>query len=245
MRDTLKALEELQKVDVQIAQLVKSGSENPKRLAELEAELGSVRSAVEAERRRLDEVEKQKKTTEELLAADKDKVKKWEARLTEQRSPREYTALAREIDIAKKQNETGAEEIVELAKQVETVRDTLESKEASFADTESGLRAEMKQLRDAMDELEGRRKALESKRAKAAQSVPAQMLKRYDIILKRRSTVVVQVINGACSGCHMNLPPQLHNQLRTHARIDTCPSCGRMIYAAEAFEEAEEQKTEA
>lgn len=245
MRDTLKALEELQKVDVQIGQLVKSGSENPKRLAELEAQLGSVRSAVEAERVKLEEVEKQKKATEELLAADKEKVKKWEARLTEQRSPREYTALAREIDIAKKQNETGADEIVSLAKQVETVRDGLETKEASFADTESELRAEMKTLRAAMNELEGRRKALEAQRAKAAQSVPAQMLKRYDVILKRRSTVVVQVVNGACSGCHMNLPPQLHNQLRTHARIDTCPSCGRMIYAAEAFEEAEEQKTEA
>ena len=239
MRDTLKALEELQKVDVQIGQLVKSGSENPKRLAEVEAQLGSVRSAVEVERRKLDEVEKQKKATEELLAADKEKVKKWEARLTEQRSPREYTALAREIDIAKKQNETGAEEIVELAKQVVATRDGLETKEASFADEEGQLRAEMKSLREAMDELDGKRKELEKKRAAAAKSVPEAMLRKYDVILTRRATVIVPVVNGACSGCHMNLPPQQYNQLRTHARIEGCPSCGRMIYSPEAFEAAE------
>ena len=242
MRDTLKALEELQKVDVQIGQLVKSGSENPKRLAELEAQLGSVRSAVEAERRKLEEVEKQKKATEELLAADKEKVKKWEARLTEQRSPREYTALAREIDIAKKQNETGAEEIVELSRQVEATRDGLDAKELSFAEEESTLRAEMKTLRDAMDAVEGRRKELEKQRAAAAKAVPEAMLRKYDVILKRRATVIVPVVNGACSGCHMNLPPQQYNQLRTHARIEGCPSCGRMIYSPEAFEpEAESE----
>ena len=43
-------------------------------------------------------------------------MKKWEARLAEQRSTREYAALAREIDIAKKANLTMAEELVELGK---------------------------------------------------------------------------------------------------------------------------------
>ncbi|AKU89954.1 zinc ribbon domain-containing protein [Vulgatibacter incomptus] len=240
MRDTLKALEELQKVDLQIAELVKGGSENPRRLAELESQLGAGRAAVETDREKLADLEKQKKSVEDLLASDKDKVKKWEARLTEQRSPREYTALAREIDIAKKQNTTASDEIVELAKQAETARDALETRESDFSESQTGLVDEMKSLRAAMEVQDAARKVLDEKRAEAAKAVPAQTLKRYEQIVKRRSSVIVPVVSGACNGCHMNLPPQLNNQLRTNARIDVCPSCSRMIYSPEAFEKAEE-----
>src|SRR5256885_12192852 len=48
------------------------------------------------------------------ISEEKDKVKKWEGRLTEQRSTREYSALAREIDIAKKSNLRSEEHTSEL-----------------------------------------------------------------------------------------------------------------------------------
>ena len=47
-----------------------------------------------------------RRTLEQNIAEEKDKVRKWETRLSEQRSTREYAALAREIDIAKKANIT-------------------------------------------------------------------------------------------------------------------------------------------
>jgi len=240
LRDTLNALVELQKIDTEIAELEKSGSENPKRLAELESELGAGRAAVDAERERLAEVEKQKKSTEDLLATDREKVKKWEARLTEQRSTREYTALAREIDIAKKQNTTASEEIVELAKELEAAHEALSEAEMAFSETEAKLLQEMKTIRSAMTQQENKRKKLEETRAVAAKVVAPMLLKRYEAVLRRRGPVLVQAHNGACDGCHLNLPPQLYNQIRANAKIDVCPSCSRMIYAEEAFEHAEE-----
>lgn len=235
MRDQLKALEALQKIDLQIAELLKGGAENPKRLAELESQLGAARGAVEAERKKLAELERQKKALEEQLAADKDKVKKWEARLTEQRSTREYSALAREIDIAKKQNETAGEEVVELARQGEVTRKVVAERETAFKAAEAALVAQMQQIREDMSDIDSRRQNLDEKRADAARSVPAATLRRYDIIQKRRSMALAPVIGGACQGCHMNVQPQLYNELRTNARLDVCQSCGRMIYSPEAF----------
>lgn len=236
MREQLKALEALQNIDLQIAELLKGGAENPRRLAELESQLGAARGAVESERSKLAEIERQKKAVEDQLAADKDKVKKWEARLAEQRSTREYSALAREIDIAKKQNETASEEIVELARQAESARAAVAEREASFKSAEAALVGQMQEIRGAMADVDGRRKNLDEKRAEAAQHVPPAILRRYDVVQKRRGSVIVPVINGACRGCHMNLPPQMNNEMRTNARIDQCPSCGRMIYSPEAFE---------
>ncbi|WP_373046210.1 zinc ribbon domain-containing protein [Vulgatibacter sp.] len=235
MRDQLKALEALQTIDVQIAELLRSGEEHPRKLAELESQLGAARGAVETERSRLTEIERQKKTLEEQLAADKDKVKKWEGRLSEQRSTREYSALAREIDIAKKQNETASEEVVELARQAEAARSIVSERETSFKTAESAIVAQMQTIRAAMADIDGRRKNLDEKRAEAAKAVPASTLRKYEVIQKKRTTAIVPVVAGACRGCNMNLPPQMNNELRATGRIDSCPSCFRMIYAAEAY----------
>ena len=99
-------------------------------MAELEQELGAARSAIEAERSRLADIERQKRTLEQNITDEKDKVKKWEARLAEQRSTREYSALAREIDIAKKANLTMAEELVELGKTLGAAREAVKAQGA-------------------------------------------------------------------------------------------------------------------
>ena len=53
VKERLKGLEALQNVDLQILELQKAGEAYPKRLAELDAELGAARAATEAERARL------------------------------------------------------------------------------------------------------------------------------------------------------------------------------------------------
>jgi predicted nucleic acid-binding Zn-ribbon protein len=106
LREKLLALAALQKVDLDIAALKKNAEAYPREMSELEKQLGAAKAAVDAERSKLEQLESQKRSLEETIAEDRDKVRKWEARLAEQRSTREYSALAREIDIAKKGQQT-------------------------------------------------------------------------------------------------------------------------------------------
>lgn len=237
MHDLLKALTALQRVDSELDELTRSNREYPTMLAELEARLGAARQSTDAIRQRLTDLEGQKRALEEQLAADREKVKKWEARLAEQRSAREYSALAREIDIAKKQNETAAEEIAELAKQIRQAREELEAAEAAYAEVENEVQADRARIEAALGETSQKQAELNERRKEAAASIPPEMLRRYDLIHERRGNALVPVLNGACTGCHMSLPPQLHNLLRSRPRLDTCPSCGRLIYVPSAFEE--------
>jgi len=232
----LTALEGLQKLDVEIAELDRSGAEYPKRLSTLEAQLEGTRSLVDAELLKLSELEKSKKSKEEELGAAKDRVKKWEARLTEQRTTREYQALAREVDIAKKQNVTLQEEIVELAQAIELQRLAVEEKEAAHKASAGGLLDEAASIRKAQAELDGRKAALAEKRAAQARSCDAALLRRYENIKRKRPTVIAAVKDGTCVGCRMRIPPQMANELRHNGNLETCPSCGRMIYSIEAWE---------
>lgn len=237
MRDKLLALVALQKVDLDIAALKKNAEAYPREMGELEKQLQAAKAAVDAERTRLDDQERQKATLEQTIAEDKDKVRKWEARLTEQRSTREYSALAREIDIAKKGQLTMAEEVQELGRQATIQRELVKAKEAEFTTKTKDLVDRIAALKGKLAEVEAQVKAIDGKRAEAAKEVEGALLKQYDVIRKKRMPAMVSVsAPGTCSGCRMNIPAQKFNQLVASRGIDTCPSCTRMIYAAEVLE---------
>lgn len=236
LREKLKALAKLQQVDMDVAALRKAAEVHPRQMAELEKETGAARSAVEAERSRLADVERQRATLEQNIQDEKEKVKKWEARLAEQRSTREYSALAREIDIAKKANLTMSDELVEMGKSLAVIRDAVKAKENEFVARLERIGAQMGELRAKQNATEGQVKELESRRGDVASGVDATLLRRYDTVRKKKLPAVIGVVAGTCQGCNMSVPPQLYSQLRTGLGTDICPSCNRIIYAVEALE---------
>lgn len=237
MRDKLLALVALQKVDLDIAALKKNAEAYPRESAELEKQLTAARAAVDAERQKLETLETQRRTLEQTIAEDKDKVRKWEARLSEQRSTREYSALAREIDIAKKGQLTMSEEVQELGRQATVQRELVKVKEAEFTSKTKDLVDRVEVLKGKLAEVEAQVKAIDATRAETAKEVDATLLRQYDTIRKKRMPAMVPVSHpGTCSGCRMNIPAQRFNTLVATRGVDTCPSCTRMIYASEVLE---------
>ncbi|MGV3625270.1 MAG: zinc ribbon domain-containing protein [Archangium sp.] len=231
------ALAALQKVDLDIAALKKNAEAYPREMAELEKQLAAAKASVDGERAKLDQFESQKRTLEETISEDKDKVKKWEARLSEQRSTREYSALAREIDIAKKGQLTMTEEVQELGRQGLVQREVVKAKESEFGTATRSLVERIAVLRGKLAEVEAQVKAVDEKRAEAARGVDATLLRQYDVVRKKRMPAMVPVTHpGTCSGCRMNIPAQRFNTLVATKGIDTCPACSRIIYAAETLE---------
>jgi predicted nucleic acid-binding Zn-ribbon protein len=239
LQQKLMALANLQKIDLEIAAVRKAAEGYPRQLAEMEKELTSARGALETERNRLLELDRNRRTLEQKMTDEKDKVRKWEARLAEQRTTREYAALAREIDIAKKTNQTMVEELAELGKSQAAAREAVRGKEQELAARQDTLAGAMAQLRKSIAEVQGQIRTLEEQRAKSTSSVDKIFLHRYDAVRKRRMPALVAVLApGVCQGCNMNVPPQLYNVLRSTLGTDVCPSCHRIIYASEALESA-------
>jgi uncharacterized protein len=237
LRDKLLALAALQKVDLDIAALKKNAEAYPREMSELEKQLNAAKAAVDGERAKLEQFESQRRTLEQTVADDKDKVRKWEARLSEQRSTREYSALAREIDIAKKGQLTMTEEIQELGRQALVQRELVKGKENEFSARTKDLVERIDALKAKLAEVEAQVKAVDVKRTEAAGTVDSSLLRQYDSVRKKRMPAMVPVMHpGTCSGCRMNIPAQRFNTLVATRGIDTCPSCTRIIYASEVLE---------
>ncbi len=239
MRQRLQALAALQKVDLEIASLKKSAESYPKDIAELERQLAAVRGAVEAERSKLDDLDRQKRTLEQTITDDRDKVRKWEGRLSDQRTTREYSALAREIDIAKKGQQTMTEQVQELGKQAALQREVVKAKDGELGARTGDLTDRIATLKQKLVEVEAQVKAIDGKRAEAAKHVEAALLRRYETVRKKRMPAMAPLAApGTCTGCRMNVRAQLYNQLVASLAYDVCPSCQRIIYVEEAVEPA-------
>lgn len=239
MRDKLLALVSLQKVDLDITALRKNAETYPRDIGDLESQLAAAKSAIDAEKSKLDDLDRQRASLEVTMSEDKDKVRKWEARLAEQRTTREYSALAREIDIAKKGQVTMAEDLVEFGKQAALQREVLKSRESELQGRTAELQERIAALKVKLGDVETQILGLDQKRADAAKQVDVTLLRQYDGVRRKRMPALVAVnAPGTCGGCRMNIPAQRYNQLVASRGIDVCPSCNRIIYAAEALADA-------
>jgi predicted nucleic acid-binding Zn-ribbon protein len=233
-RDKLRALEALQKVDLEIRDLAQQAEKHPARLKQIESDRNQARTALDAQRGRLADNERARRQNEQLLQLEKDKVRKWESRLSELKTPREYAALARELDIAKKTNQTADEEIRRLAGEYEELKKATTDLEKALAEKEAVVQSEGKQIQEVLFGLEGQVQVLDKERTKLATLVERSLLSRYERIRKQRGGIaVVPVVGSTCKGCQRNIPPQMANNLRTSNEVLTCPNCHRFIYPAE------------
>ncbi len=233
-REKLKALEELQKVDLKIRDLSAEAEQHPTRLKQIESERNQAKAALDATRGRLADNERGRRQNEQLLGLEKEKVRKWESRLNELKTPREYAALARELDIARKTNQTAEEEIRRLAGEYDELRKAVAAAEQALGEKEAVVAREGREIQDVLDGVQGRMNELEAERKRLVELCDKSLVNKYERIRKQRGGIAVAaVVAGTCKGCQRNIPPQMANNLLTGSDILICPNCHRFIYAAD------------
>ena len=198
---------------------------------------GRISSLVEREGRineqesMIEELEKERRTLEDEMADKIAHVKERQSKMMQVQTSREQTALLKEIEDAKKNVKENEEKIVSIMEQVEKL--TAETTdEKNLLKTEKTLVDEEKEkVKSVIDELSKGKKTKKNKRDKQADAVNGSMIQKYEVLRERRNGLaIVNVLDGVCQGCFMNLPPQKYNMLLRGDQVLECPSCQRLIY---------------
>ena len=198
---------------------------------------GRISSLVEREDRiseqetLIEELEKERRTLEDEMADKIAHVKERQSKMMQVQTSREQTALLKEIEDAKKSVKENEEKIVSIMEQVEKL--TAEAtEEKNLLKAEKTLVDEEKEkVKSVIDELSKGKKTKKNKRDKQADAVNGSMIQKYEILRERRNGLaIVNVLDGVCQGCFMNLPPQKYNMLLRGDQVLECPSCQRLIY---------------
>ena len=231
MQNKMNLLRDLQKIDQEISSIEATRKGYRDELAAFTAEADKVQDMLDQLNDEVAALQQEESRLQQDLLKERDNVARVEARLPEIQTQKEYVAVLKEIDMAKKANKDLEEQL--LAKQQEITvleEDRKEKQEALDGITErsEARGSELNQL--LADSEETLLKRTESRETVAAE-LPAGLLRKYHNLFKRRGGLALAMArNGACLGCNMQLPPQQYNKLLQIEEIQTCPHCNRILF---------------
>jgi uncharacterized protein len=225
----MSALEELQNLDLEILESRKELEEIPESLKSQRADVGRVGEMLERERARLDEAIQWRTDREKEIAGNNELLGKSKGKLQGARNEKENKAAQREIDTIRKAISDREEEVIKIMEAIEQYRAAVDVHTKEFAELEEHVKTSEEAGRKRMAELQAIVDATASRRRDLASRVPADMLRLYERIHKRLGRALVEAKDGKCTGCYMEIMPQMYIEIQRGARTFTCPSCFRIL----------------
>lgn len=235
MSAELRALHELQLIDLELAKAQKAKASLDDGSAEKE-QVEAVTREVERTDKLLHEASSEVQDKELTLKSVEAKQKMFRDKLYSGTvtSPKELESMEKEIEMLGRQKDKLEEGILELLDVVEERKSALAVAEAALKQHAGELAAYLEKLQQDGMALDARIKELAAKREQALLAVDAALLKRYEAMRAHLGGVVVSKVEGdRCSACHTNIMPFTMRELRAGKEIQTCENCGRLLYLEE------------
>jgi len=231
MRQKLESLLKFQDAEIEIERLSAVMGGVPEKLAALDDKQRSLEEAYKNETEAMTALKKKYRGMEADVQTNMTRVSKSQEKLTAVKTNKEYQALLKEIDDIKEKNSAIEDEMINCLEQMEVAEKELEER----GDTLKLLKLQITADRDTIQrEAETDRRRLEDiqiTRRQLAEEVDAALMSDYERVKKIvKIRAVVPVLRAVCQGCHMNIPPQMFNELQRGDQLKFCPHCGRIIF---------------
>jgi hypothetical protein len=229
----MELLKELQEIDQELSKVRQSGKELETERSALNADVERVQGMVDSLAADGEALRSQRRELTQALVLEQENVKKAEGRLPTIKTQKEYVAVLKEIDTAKKMNKDIEDQIRAKDGEIEVLKKEQEEKEGELASLREKVDSRQGEIAAVLAEYAQTESEKGSQRDALLKDLPVQLRKRYQLLFDRRGGMaVVEARNGACLGCNMHLPPQLFNSLFQTQEIQSCPHCNRLLFVS-------------
>ena len=229
MQEALKKLCELQEIDSDVSELKRKLTEIPKKKRISEEKIKKIEGEVQELKEILKNKELQRDAHERDIQQTRMNLSKHKTQLLSAKTNKEYSTLLKEIEWEEKSVERAEEETIMNIMEVEKFPKELKEKKKELENTIKKETKEMKNLAKQKNDLEKEIKKKRLERENIASHVSFSQLMTYERIRKGRGAAVAFVEGNMCTGCHTILPPQFISQIRGKKKIYTCEECGRIL----------------
>ncbi len=232
--EQIMLLIQLQKVDAEIYKFNRRKAQIPLLMKGLDE---GFKKKGEELKRREDEIKSLQvslKEKENDLASKEETIKKCQTQLYQIKTNKEYSAMQQEIGGHEADKSVMEDNIITLLDEVEEKKGVIEKERAALKEEEKRVNAEKEKFDSELKDIENQLNSLNTQRAEMASKIDKQMLSKYERILKGKDGLaMVPVHENACGGCHLNLPPQVINEINMKEDLVFCESCARILYIEE------------
>lgn len=235
VEEKLTSLVRLQKIDSKQDEIQILKGELPMEVKDLEDEIEGLharQTKVEEEINGITEFIDQKKAS---IKEAQDLIKKYEKQSENVKNNREFEAINKEIEmqqleekLCEKHIKDATDDVAEKAKQLESAKKAVVTKEANL----TGKKSELEKI---ISETEKEEKHYVKEAAAARSHVDERLLMSYDRIRKnyRNGLAVVPVERDSCGGCFHAIPPQKQSEIKLRKKLIVCENCGRILVDSE------------
>jgi len=235
VKDLLKLLVDLQHKDSLILEKRRFIDKVPLRIFEVDEPLKKAKLELENIKKKQEAALKKKREKEAELSETQEKIRKMKAHISDLKTNKEYQAYQKEIGSSEKGISSIEDVILQLMEEIDAVAKEQKEKEAAVNAEIQKIDAFKAELDAEVAKNERELAVLKQERTAMVARIAPDVYKTYMTILldSGDGVAVTTARNELCSGCDMNIPPQLYVEIRKNQEMLQCPQCRRILYVAE------------
>ncbi len=231
MKRNLLSLIELQECDSQLVKLLTGKKNLPERLDKLDTEFLAFRDEIEQNKKKYDQLKSLHSDKEKEIKKLNENSAKAKEKLLEVKNNKEYHAMLKEIEVIEALYGDVETEIISILEEMDKVLLLAKKDEESLNQQKKKYEEDKKKMKAELNTIDEDFVKWEQKRNDLRKKIPGDLLAKYEKIKNRNNGIgVISVWKEVCNGCHMNIPPQLYNELQKSSELISCPNCNRIIY---------------
>jgi uncharacterized protein len=230
LAETLKKMTELQATDSGLDELERIRKGFSHDLVNLDADLAALKARIQAEKSGLENLQKERKNLEIEAGALENRIAKYLSQQNDVKSNEQFAALKQEIEKSKEEKARLEEKILEGLFQEDEGKKQVQKLTQDLVNAEKRVAAEKQGIQQKIADCEKARQDKKMERAKQLADLPEDYADGYEKLRNNGKKIAVAEVreDQTCSGCHMNIPPQILNEIRKNIAIQRC-NCGRYL----------------
>jgi hypothetical protein len=229
LREGLRYLLELQRLDSEIASRQETLASLPGMRKQFEASLTAAEVKLVSAREDLARDEIGLRQAEGALQDQESLLQRLESQQFQVKDNHAYTALLSEMEHAKTAISECETRILEGMEAVETARAALEAAETQQREIGERLDSEGCEVDAREKRCEGELAQLSAERDQVEPKLDAKILAVYEKVARRKRPAVALVSDEMCVGCRVGIPAQNYIEILKGDRIITCGNCQRIL----------------
>jgi len=231
MREQIEILVKLQAIDSDIYHVNQRLGKVEDQKHQLELELDGAKASKETLQAELDALNKTYRSLEADTSLNVSKVTASKGKLSSVKTNKEYQSLLKEIEDIQRLNSKLEDQMLAILDQIDEFESQLGEKKRQFESAEKRVAADKAEIEKTAAADRETLAGLKNDFKAVMDTVAPDTLKVFQSVRKSVGSITIaKVENAVCAGCHMNIPPQMYNELQRFEALMYCPHCQRLIY---------------
>lgn len=231
MLPDLELIVKMQGLDLRANGLKKEIALLPKQIAEIEKALVAHTRKLEADRALLASNQRERKQKDLDIQTQNAKIAKLRDQMTSAKTNEQYRAFQNEIEFCEKEIRKSEDRIVELLEQSEPLSANVKVAEEELAREKAVVDRQKAAARERTGADQAALNEITAERQQLAANVTKPLLNTFERLSKKfNGNAVSDGTKGRCSCCHLEIRPQLFQDLRRGDKLFVCENCGRILF---------------